>query len=301
MKVLLDFLSFFLFNQKQILRRETFNLIFLEKETNFFVNNMHKVLLLLACVLYTATAMRVGGKSTYDISKPENLQKVNELIEFGLSKLAEQRMKERLAAAGGNKKLEDMPPLKYAAVSIVGDVQSQVVAGVSYTIKLKIKEAECTENCQHETCEMKIWEKPWENFRELTNVDCKKKAVTTGGKRKISTSNKDARKALHFAVLRMNKESNDLFYSRPVSVNQIYKQVVNGIKYTIVFNYGQTECKKNTHEKLLSNSELNECPAADSSQNLMCKVAVVDKPWLKDSTEHSRYEVLSHECYEAEN
>jgi hypothetical protein len=266
---------------------------------------MHRILLVLACVCYTVAAVIPGGKSTYDLSSDESKQKMTELIDFGITSLAEQRTKERAdSAIADGKKLEALAPLKYEAVSLVGDAQKQIVAGVSYTFKLKIKEAGCADNCPTEICEMQVWEKPWENFRKLTKSACKKRTVSLGGKHKISPNSKEARKALHHVVLKMNKESNDLFYSKPVSVNQAYKQVVNGIKYTLVFNYAKTECKKES-SKLLSRAELSECATASGpadSASSVCKVSVVDRPWLESSdSETSRYEVLNHECYQAEN
>ena len=240
----------------------------------------------------------MGGRRAFDMSNEENRKLVDSLIEFSLTKLGEQRTQEAAKAAGG-KVSADFKPLKYSAVSLIGDVESQVVAGANYYFKLKVKEAECTDKCKYEVCEMTVWDKPWENFRELTNVVCKKKSHSLGGKRKISPDNKEARKALHFAVLKMNKESNELFYSKPVSVNQAYKQVVSGIKYTVVFDYGKTECKKN-EGKLLSHAELSECATKANEKSQVCKVIVVDKPWLKDSKEESRYQVMNSDCVQSE-
>lgn len=252
---------------------------------------MYKLALILAlCACLTEARggpSMLGGRKSMDLKLESNQKKVKELVDYGLSTLAEHRMKENVQKA--------LKPLKYEPVKVV-NVQSQVVAGANYFIKLRFKEANCTENCDEEECTLTIWEKPWENFRNLTEVVCKKKATPGfGARRKLSTSNKEALKALHFAVLKKNQESNDLFYSRPVEVSKVYKQIVNGVKYSITYKFGQTECKKN--QKMESQLQLSECPAMNEDKAVECKVVVLSKPWLTE--ENVKYEIMNHDCGES--
>ena len=259
---------------------------------------IYKILVLFFCFASAAAQMgrMVGGIKTLDISTEETRKRIDKLVEFGLDQLAKRRMAEKLAADSTLKESSVIEnPLKYVAVETT-DVRTQVVAGLNYFIKVKINEANCTDNCDIEECELTIWDKPWENFKNLTDFKCKKQAIRFGGRRKISPSNREAIKALHYAVFKMNQASNDLFYSKPVKVDKVFKQIVNGIKYTIVFKIAPTECKKNS-ETVLSHTELNECAASDvESKSMNCKVVVLDKPWLNESKDAVRYNVMNQDC-----
>ncbi len=246
--------------------------------------------------------MLLGGRHDYDLTLEENQRKINDLVEYGLSKLAEQRV----SAAAAESNSISSSKLKYENLETMR-VQTQIVAGINYFIKLRIKEANCTADCDTESCELRIWEKPWENFRNLTHVECKTKVEQVGGKKKISTSNKEALNALHFAVMKMNQESNDLFYSRPLKVDKVHKQVVNGIKYVVIFKYAQTECSKNDPQKkvFLNHLDLAQCQIKQQNSNyktLKCKVVVLDKPWLNENGQKfeesstSRYKIMNQDC-----
>lgn len=258
----------------------------------------------------------VGGHRPMDLSSDENKKKVDSLIDFALTELAARRTAElKTQALSSNENPETVKPLAYKAVALKGDVKTQVVAGMNYQFKISMRDANCQEedvsNCAQEECEMTVWEKPWENFRQLTRVDCKKKSnMVVGGKRKISVKSKEALRALSHAVMKLNAESNDLFYMKPVKVSKVYKQVVNGIKYTIMFTMGRTECEKNTASKLLTHTELSECSLADTSKNLgqerFCKIVVLDQPWMESKTASddgvkqaasTRYNVMNSECF----
>lgn len=273
------------------------------------------VLFATALVILTSAAERkqplLGGHRPMDLTNEENKKKVDSLVEFALTELAARRTKElKNQALTTNENPDTVKPLAYKAVALKGDVKTQVVAGMNYNFKIRMRDANCQDgdNCPQEECEMTVWEKPWENFRQLTHVECKKKSNVVGGKRKISVKSLDAQRALAHAVMKLNSESNDLFYMKPVKISKVYKQVVNGIKYTIMFTMGRTECKKNNAEKLLTHSELTECSLATpegASKNLgqerFCKIEVLDQPWMEKkvegTTKASRYTVMNSECF----
>jgi hypothetical protein len=60
----------------------------------------------------------------------------------------------------------------------VAEVKTQVVAGTRYLIKVELCTPEmCNGQKQNpicDTCELDIWEKSWENFVQLSKVDCPK-------------------------------------------------------------------------------------------------------------------------------
>jgi len=155
--------------------------------------------------------------------------------------------------------------------------QKQIVAGVNYFLTVKIKPENCQNDCDIETCEMTIWEKPWENFTEMTEFNCKREHSLFGSNIRIDNNDKFALKALEYAVNQLNNESNDMYKYKLDSVDKIYRQVVNGMKYTFVFKMVKTECAKNTKDARL----LSECPVGKNPQIKNVKVSVLDKPWIQ--------------------
>ena len=207
-----------------------------------------------------------------DISK-EELANLNRLANFGINKIAEKRVKE---SNGKSVKL---------SLVRLSKAQKQVVAGVNYFLTVKIKPENCQNECDVETCEMTIWEKPWENFTEMTEFNCKKEHSLFGSNIRIDNNDKYALKALEYAVNQLNNESNDLYKYKIESVDKIYRQVVNGMKYTFVFKMVKTDCAKNAKDAKL----LSDCAVGQNAQTKNVKVSVLDKPWVQGN----RYELKS--------
>merc|ERR1712001_430180 len=69
-------------------------------------------------------------------------------------------------------------------------VEKQIVAGIIYTVHMKLATTQCRrgatieqlEACPEsdaegrELCKVKIWEQAWKNFREVQSLNCKQEA-----------------------------------------------------------------------------------------------------------------------------
>jgi hypothetical protein len=106
----------------------------------------------------------VGGRQDVDLKtiSKEELDNLNKLANFGIAKIAEQRVK---CKNGDQVKL---------SLVLLSKVQKQVVAGVDYFLTVLIKPDNCSNNCTVEQCEMTIYSRPWENSTELSNFVCKR-------------------------------------------------------------------------------------------------------------------------------
>jgi hypothetical protein len=110
----------------------------------------------------------------------------------------------------------------------ITSAQRQLVAGLNYFIKIEMQPEECSStsgqedllmcDLKKEVCEMTIWEKPWENFVELTRYDCQTLSLSNnlGSRKRIANDDPGARKALDFAIDQMNKLNKNPVYHTPV-------------------------------------------------------------------------------------
>lgn len=78
-----------------------------------------------------------------------------------------------------------------------------------------------------------------------------------------------------------------------------YRQIVNGIKYTIEFNYAPTSCL--IEEKNMAEFNSDECKVDETKKPITCVVAVWDKIWVDDESTNSgnsenRYQVTQSNC-----
>ncbi|RNA04013.1 cysteine protease inhibitor [Brachionus plicatilis] len=216
-----------------------------------------------------------GGRFDVDLktADKEELEDLIHVAKMGIDSIEEQR-----ASENENKKvdLEFLRLLK---------AQKQVVAGLNYFFTVRLREANCENDCDVEQCEMTIWQKPWENFTELTEFSCKKYHSLFGSNIRIDEDNEHAHKALDYALDQINCQSNDLYVSKVHSIDKIYRQIVNGMKYTFICKLARTKCTKNS----LSSMSLKECPLLENAPLKSVKISVLDRPWNQDK----RYELKS--------
>lgn len=220
-----------------------------------------------------------GGRFDVDLKEAdkEELDNLRRLANFGVKSISEQR-----ALENGNKKV-DLEFLRLVRV------QKQVVAGLNYFLTVRLKQPNCSSECNVEQCEMTIWEKPWENFTELTEFNCKKYHSLFGSDIRIEDDNKYALKALNFALEKINQQSNDYYKMKIHSVDKTYRQIVNGMKYTFICKLARTKCTKNAKDLL----NLEECPLLENSSLKSVKISVLDRPWKQEQ----RYELKSTDYY----
>jgi hypothetical protein len=253
---------------------------------------MLKVTLLTLTLLIGLASAALGGlgsRRDCNLSDPNVYQKLEKFSMLGLEEIANKRnAKAALANTNNN---QQQRPLSYSLLKILS-AQSQVVSGVNYYIDVMMKEASCGSSCTNEACTLTIWDRPWLNSTLMTNFTCQNQVSQLGSMQKISVKDAKALKALDFAVSKMNKESNEINYHKPSVIHNIYKQVVNGIKYVFVFKYAPTNCEK--HDDL-SIFAAEDCTIEKNASVRNCKLIVFDQPWQEKSA--SRYEIKNVNCF----
>ena len=107
--------------------------------------------LIVVIVAHTVAAVRPGGRKAMDISDKDTMNTLNNLTSYATDVIAERRMNEIKAS---NAYIRN---LKYNARVV--SAESQIVAGVNYYIKVRMNDAECTQQCSVEECDLVIWVK----------------------------------------------------------------------------------------------------------------------------------------------
>lgn len=77
----------------------------------------------------------------------------------------------------------------------------------------------------------------------------------------------------------MNQASQSSHYFMPL-VQNTYKQLVNGIKYTFEFEYAPTSCLIDEENMDLFKSD--KCKVDETKDSLSCVVSVLDQFWVDD-------------------
>jgi len=161
----------------------------------------------------------------------------------------------------------------------VKNFKDQVVAGSLYTFDLELAPAETAtkETCPNqgegktETCHMEVWEKVWEDFREVQwdSVNCTKK----GEVRKARQANLGApekaevnQEIVNFALAQL--AAGDVCRSKIVKVKNFKDQVVAGSLYTFDLELAPAETA--TKET---------CPNQGEGKTETCHMEVWEKVW----------------------
>lgn len=181
----------------------------------------------------------------------------------------------------------------------ITSAKSQIVAGVNYLITIEMQPEECATvettttssltadplacELKREECDLTIWEQMWLNSTELTKFECSTKRVTVnnlGARHRIDNTDESAKHALAFATTELNKFYKQSVYYVAV-VQNTYKQVVNGIKYTFEFEYAPTSCLV-SEENMDEFRASDECKVDAKKDSMSCVVSVLDQFWLAD-------------------
>lgn len=189
--------------------------------------------------------------------------------------------------------------------------KKQIVAGVNYFLKIQMEPEECSSRrsetngdesasvsadalmCElkQEECDLTVWEQVWLNSTQLTDVECTTRRLVNnlGARHRIDNNDESARHALAFAVAEMSRlHASDVYYV-PV-VQNTYKQIVNGVKYTFEFEYAPTKCAAMpplSEENMNEFRSESECKVDESKQSISCVVSVLDQFWLADEENSS--------------
>jgi len=250
---------------------------------------MQQTVLLLTVVFVistvSASTMMTGGMKHLDTKDSKLSSILQELGTFSVDHIQKQRQSEALKA---NKDKVGAAPLTYSLVE-VKSAKSQVVAGIMYHLELTIKNSV---DSAIEVCDVKVWEKKWENFREVNKFECrpqKQSAQLLGSRHTINKDNEGALDALDFGMKQINAQSNDLFFHVVFKVKNVFRQLVAGFKYIIEFESAPSKCAKSDQKVDVLN--LDECEVPKDVKTRQCRVEIWDQPWATP-----RYKLIGHEC-----
>jgi hypothetical protein len=237
-------------------------------------------LITIISMLGESKMVMVGNYRTVNLSDVQQRNKIEELANYAVVRLTELENARRLKENPNEKNT-----LNYTLIK-VESATSQVVAGVNYRIKLKIREFGCSKNCIVQTCDITVYERLWENFKNLTEYNCKTQQRLLGGKRIIPNDDKDALNALKFGIKVLNERSNNLYMHELIGLDKAIQQIVNGFKYELEFRVGKSSCMKNqmtASENCLTNKDAKE---------ITCTATILDQPWISGI----RYKLMNSDC-----
>ncbi len=167
-----------------------------------------------------------GGRTSLDINDREVLDELQQFSTYGVETLAERRFNEIAVSSDQTK------PVKYD--SRIVSAESQVVAGINYFLKVRITDASCTRSCVEEECNLKIWIKVWENFKNLTSSECKLVSKTKLGESKQVDIDEKSQAALDVIVSRLNQQLNSPYYHKLHTVAKVQKQLVFDVQFCYI-------------------------------------------------------------------
>ena len=223
-----------------------------------------------------------GGIMDIDTEDSSIRSTLYDLAQYGADKIAMQRMSNMSRPITGDK------ALNYSIIRVVS-ARTQVVAGMNYFMQVRMKDAKCQQDCDVELCDLVIYVRPWEDYKELSNFKCTKLGIQRplGSPVEIEKNDPDALRALDFGIKALNEKSNDLYTQKLVKLNKVYKQIVAGWNFSFNFTVGRSNCTKNA--PVLSSSK---CVVAQNAKLTDCNLEVWDQPWLGQS----RYKLTKSSC-----
>ncbi|XP_042217891.1 kininogen-1-like [Homarus americanus] len=197
-------------------------------------------------------------------------------------------------------------------VDNVISAEMQVVAGANWNLKVTMSWTTCKKddqvqdlnNCEKDlskpssVCDVVIYEKPWENFKEVTGMNCtnvedsraRRRAV--GMYSPVDLPDSKVSELAQFVVASMDEGSEDPNIRVVDNVISAEMQVVAGANWNLKVTMSWTTCKKEDQVQ-----DLNNCEKDLSKPSSVCDVVIYERPWenFKEVTgmnctnvEHSR-------------
>ncbi|XP_049786847.1 T-kininogen 2 isoform X2 [Schistocerca cancellata] len=173
--------------------------------------------------------------------------------------------------------------------------KKQIVAGSLYHLKLEIGESNCSnansgatsectlrENSNNQVCDVKVWDRPWLNMREITEIRCSSKSDRTRravlpdvppGSLQDAEINDSVKNAAAFAVSEIDKQQDSESKLVLVKIVSAQTQVVAGRLYNFELEIGQSNCTKG------NDVATAQCTVQDKSRNQICSVQVYEVLW----------------------
>ncbi|XP_008195657.1 uncharacterized protein LOC662417 isoform X2 [Tribolium castaneum] len=181
---------------------------------------------------------------------------------------------------------------------------TQVVAGTLYKITTKISESDCSKNdnkdlddcnilegASPKTCELEVWEKLWENFRQFT-IKCegdeqsikfqtspknRAKRQAPGGESPVTKDNEYVVKYLEAALNQLDSESPHENKFKVHEFISATSQTVSGHIYRIKTKVVLSDCKKT------ASTERGQCGTLKDAKPKTCKFEVFEQTWVPNS------------------
>ena len=198
-----------------------------------------------------------------------NNERLTMMVNFSLAELSKQR-----AIKSG--KPGNLNRYKYSLVEILSANQlTGLVDDQIYNINIKIKQADCSQNCQMLKCDLQLIENVSENLLNLTSYDClklKKLPMLA----EIRLNDTQALNALDYVINILNQESNDTYLFKLVKINKISRQDYV-VKFIFDFNIGRTFCPKNNGTFRIN---LDQCSLQNQLEQKRCKVDLLYRQWV---------------------
>jgi hypothetical protein len=247
----------------------------------YFLKNLLLIIASLTVFLTTNSVncqFLAGGQKQVDLN---DLNKKNEMVnwaKFGVNEISKLRRKDY-----GNERLN------FNLIRVL-EASTQVVAGINYRIKFRMKDSYCRMNCAVEICNVRIYHKAWENVTELSEHECKsekiRKLYALGKYEDVSKEKDEVVKAVNYAINDANFRSNQANYFKLKKILTAKHQLVSGSNYNIEFEIEETNCKK-----VVGISDSQKCQSLENVKSVLCNVDILDQPWMP-----SRYKLTRSEC-----
>ncbi|XP_044264054.1 uncharacterized protein LOC123010928 [Tribolium madens] len=181
---------------------------------------------------------------------------------------------------------------------------TQVVAGTLYKITVKISESDCSKNdnkdldecnilegASPKTCELEVWDKPWENFRQFTikcegdeqkikfqtNPKNRAKRQAPGGQIPVTKDNEYVVKYLEAALSQLDANSPHENKFKVHEFLSATSQTVSGHIYRIKTKVVLSDCKKSV------STERSQCGTLQDAKPKTCKFEVFEQTWVPNS------------------
>ncbi|XP_073996147.1 cathepsin F-like isoform X3 [Rhodnius prolixus] len=190
------------------------------------------------------------------------------------------------------KTLDDIDTDNYKrVVAEVLDAKKQLVNGIMYHLKLRVKITSCSEDrkvsadCEQEEshsqeiCKVQIHR----SFADSSPLNAKVVSsecdhnILLGEPKEASVESEEIKAAANFAAERIDQMSNSIYKQILVRILEATSQVAAGIKMDLKLELGNTECMKNMDKK--ANCEV----VSENAEKMICRVSVWSQPWKQSS------------------
>jgi len=180
----------------------------------------------------------------------------------------------------------------------INKVSTQVVAGIKYDMIFTIANTNCVKGTEDavcktmenapkmtkafQSCEITVLEQAWMTPKyQLTGMTCRpllksENELETGTPIKVDPTDESVTVAAAFAVKDFNAKSNSMYRTELIKVHSVSKQVVAGMKYSMIFTIAHTNCMKGSNDEVCKT--LNNEPKAEI-QLVSCKVNILEQAW----------------------